>query len=105
VNGNVFFGADDGNGLGLWKSGKATLVKDITPGRAGSYPYWLTNVDGTLFFSASDEPGPLDGQVEGMAVRRRVQRIELAVVVFRSAAWVCRPGSLQPGRANDGPGR
>ncbi len=30
------------------------LVKDIYPGSGGSYPYYLTAVDGTLFFRADD---------------------------------------------------
>ena len=59
VNGTLFLEASDGiHGAELWESngtkGGTFLVKDITPGRAGSYPYWLTNVDGTLFFSAGD---------------------------------------------------
>jgi ELWxxDGT repeat protein len=62
VNGTLFFVADDGtNGYELWQSdGTAdgtVLVKDIRPGRGGSfyngYSY-LTNVNGTLFFSAND---------------------------------------------------
>ncbi len=62
VNGTLFFTADDGsNGEELWRSdGTAagtTLVKDIFPGSYGSYPnssypYSLTNVNGTLFFTA-----------------------------------------------------
>src|SRR5262249_5179286 len=73
VNGTLFFTANDGvNGAELWKSdGTAdgtTLVKDIYPGQ---YPYsvyggaWhyrpnssspagLTNMNGTLFFTAND---------------------------------------------------
>ena len=30
------------------------LVKDISPGGDDSYPYFLKNVNGTLFFSAKD---------------------------------------------------
>lgn len=30
------------------------LVKDISPGGDDSYPYFLTNVNGALFFSAKD---------------------------------------------------
>ena len=46
------------NGTELWKSdGTAAgtvLVQDINPGSASSSPMWLTNVGGTLFFSADD---------------------------------------------------
>ncbi len=69
VNGTLFFTANDGiNGTELWKSdGTAagtTLVKDIYPGNSGSgypspypnssNPSNLTNVNGTLFFTAND---------------------------------------------------
>src|SRR5262249_6519161 len=69
VNGTLFFPANDGgHGVELWKSdGTAAgtvMVKDIFPGGYtgyyggyylnGSSPYNLTNVNGTLFFKASD---------------------------------------------------
>jgi ELWxxDGT repeat protein len=72
VNGTLFFTAEDHTGYELWKSdGTAagtTLVKDIYPGTHREYGYdgswWyvqnssnptqLTNLSGTLFFSAVD---------------------------------------------------
>src|SRR5262249_15065684 len=70
VNGTLFFMAtDDTHGSELWKSdGTAagtTLVKDIDSGGFfnygnfypnSSYPRELTNVNGTLFFAATDGP-------------------------------------------------
>jgi trimeric autotransporter adhesin len=67
VNGTLFFAGDDDYGecLGpfpiegvtgceLWKSDGTTagtvLVKDIGSGAIGSFPFALTNVNGTLFF-------------------------------------------------------
>jgi ELWxxDGT repeat protein len=69
IGSTVYFTADDGlHAYELWKSdGTAagtTLVKDIFPGggywgywgwyAASSYPSNLTNVNGTLFFTAND---------------------------------------------------
>jgi ELWxxDGT repeat protein len=59
VNGTLFFTAIDGvHGYELWKSNGATagtvLVKDINPGSSSSTPEGLTNVNGTLFFSATN---------------------------------------------------
>ena len=58
VGTTVFFTAIDGiNGFELWKSdGTAAgtvMVKNINPGDYGSQPNNLTNVNGTLFFSAA----------------------------------------------------
>ena len=63
VNGTLFFQADDGtHGDELWKSDGTevgtVMVADIDPKPGsifwdpGSYPSYLTNVNGTLFFSA-----------------------------------------------------
>ncbi len=62
VNGTLFFRAQDSlagnNGFELWKSdGTAAgtvLVKDIRPGLNGSFPKYLINFAGTLYFYASD---------------------------------------------------
>jgi ELWxxDGT repeat protein len=67
VNGTLFFTANNGtNGWELWKSdGTRTgtvMVKDINPGEGSSFDKTrfslsygdLINVNGTLFFSASD---------------------------------------------------
>ena len=68
VNGTLFFSANDGvNGDELWKSDGTefgtVMVKDIFPGTNplgtpnSSAPSHLTNVNGTLFFSASNGEG------------------------------------------------
>jgi ELWxxDGT repeat protein len=81
VNGELFFAASDANGTEFWKSDGTstgtTLVQDINPGLSdfsgeayvgpyggieyvavlrpnSSNPRYLTNVNGTLFFSAND---------------------------------------------------
>lgn len=63
LNGKLYFSATDGSsGTELWTSDGTTtgtvLVKDINPGAAGSlngtFGAWLTNVNGTLYFSAVD---------------------------------------------------
>ena len=59
VGATTFFVANNGTSRQeLWKTnGTAAgtvLVKDIAPGVANSYPINLTNVNGTLFFSADD---------------------------------------------------
>jgi ELWxxDGT repeat protein len=69
VNGTLFFAGDDGlHGTELWKSDGTTagtvMVKDIFPGGSTGYyggyyhnssnPADLTNLNGTLFFTAND---------------------------------------------------
>lgn len=71
----LFFSANDGSGNEeLWKSDGTkdgtVLIKDISPGSAGSFPHFFTNVDGTLYFSADDgvhgyELWKSDGTVAG----------------------------------------
>jgi len=65
ANGLLFFAATNNSlgGFELWKSdGTAAgtvLVKDIWGGSSGSHPRWITNLNGTLYFAASDgTPGP-----------------------------------------------
>ena len=62
MNGYIYFSAVT-SGLGstgreLWRSdgtsAGTTLVKDIIPGAGSGNPSWLCNVNGTLFFSASN---------------------------------------------------
>src|SRR5205823_2936221 len=63
MNGFIYFAADDGvSGRELWRMdasghGGATLVSDLFPGLAGSYPRDLTNVNGPLYFSTQDKIG------------------------------------------------
>jgi ELWxxDGT repeat protein len=62
VDGTLFFTVtDESHGAELWKldtrkkgKGRARLVKDIKPGGASSSPHRLTNVDGSLYFTADD---------------------------------------------------
>ena len=55
---SVLSAFDSTNGYELWKSdgtsGGTVLVKDIRTGAYRSYPSYLTNVNGTLFFRAND---------------------------------------------------
>jgi ELWxxDGT repeat protein len=66
VNGTLYFRATDlTHGYELWKSDGTTagtvMVKDILPGASitgfgySSYPNFLTNVNGTLYFRAGDD--------------------------------------------------
>ncbi len=55
----LYFSANDGvNGYELWQSDGTSvgtlLVKDVRTGSGGSYPRYLTNVNGKLYFQAND---------------------------------------------------
>ncbi|MFN8569150.1 MAG: ELWxxDGT repeat protein [Kouleothrix sp.] len=59
LNGALYFIAQEsGTGVELWKSDGTpdgtALLKDICPGPNNSDPAYLTDVNGTIFFSASD---------------------------------------------------
>lgn len=59
LNGRLYFAAQDANhGLELWWSdgteAGTELLVDLYPGMAGSYPEFLTAVNGKLYFVASD---------------------------------------------------
>jgi ELWxxDGT repeat protein len=63
INGTLFFRATNGSGAGqkgyeLWKSdgtdAGTVMVKDINPGTGNSNPDSLTNINGTLFFTADN---------------------------------------------------
>lgn len=80
-NGQLYFAADDGNGLELWKSGGASyntkLVKDINPGTEGSAPVQFTAVGNTLYFVASTgangtEVWKTDGTTAGTVLLRDI---------------------------------
>ena len=57
VGTTLFFSADDGTGLELWKSAgtsASTLkVKEIVSGEVGGSPEWITEVNGSVYFVAN----------------------------------------------------
>lgn len=62
IGSNTYFTWSDGiKGFELWRTNGlgngTTMVADIHPGAAGSFPRSLTNVNGTLYFSADDGSG------------------------------------------------
>ena len=95
VGGTAYFSADDGvNGLELWRvntSGFAELVDDsiagggIASGNSSSNPTYLSNFNGTLYFSASDG-------VNGTELWR-VNTAGVAELVPGSVAGGINPGS------------
>lgn len=61
INGNgiLYFSAyTPAHGIEIWKSNGTAegtvLVKDVRPGRGGSYPVQLTHINGTIYFAAHD---------------------------------------------------
>jgi ELWxxDGT repeat protein len=83
VDNTLYFSADDGtNGVELWKSdGTAagtTMVADINPGPASSYPLYLTSFDNRVFLVASksgvgDELWVTDGTAAGTTLFKDIR--------------------------------
>jgi ELWxxDGT repeat protein len=74
-NGELYFSADDGNGVGLWKiDGVADPVLVTVNGTGDSNPAEFTVFDGALYFSADDgmngaELWKTDGTAEPVLVK------------------------------------
>jgi ELWxxDGT repeat protein len=65
LNGSALFAATSATGTELWKSDGSDVstvqIKDIyASGSTGSYPSYLTEVNGTLFFTANDGVNGVD---------------------------------------------
>ena len=82
VEKTLYFVADDGiNGEELWKSNGSIYttvrVTDIMPGSSSAGISGLTDVNGTLYFSASDKNGrelwKSDGTAEGTAIVKDIR--------------------------------
>lgn len=58
LSGTLYFTAGDAAGFELWKSNGTSAgtvrVKDIAPGSGSSLPSRMTNVNGTVYFTAHD---------------------------------------------------
>jgi uncharacterized delta-60 repeat protein len=101
VNGTLYFRAfDNVNGAELWRinsSGVAEMVEDtvagggISPGSSGSYPFPLTNVNGTLYFRAFDDANGFE--------LWRINSSGVAEMVEDSVAG----GGISPGSNNSSP--
>jgi len=72
IGGTTLFVADDGVGNGLWKTnGTAagtTLVKEFDAPGSWTYPSYLTNFNGTLFFGDGGELWKSDGTAAGTSI-------------------------------------
>jgi ELWxxDGT repeat protein len=112
VNGTLFFSANDGtHGYELWKSngsaGGTTLVADINPGTSSfpsSYPSYATNLNGTLFFSATDgtrgqELWKSNGTAAGTVL---VKNVNPAATPFDSVTQLTNLNGTLFFNANDG---
>ena len=97
----MFFRANDVHGIELWQSNGAAagtvLVSDINPGSSGSYPGYLTNANGTLFFSANDsvhgfEPWAL-GPVPASASAAPALDLSASAVPKVAAGFPLDPGA------------
>jgi ELWxxDGT repeat protein len=70
LNGTLVFAADDGKtGYELWRSdgtsGGTKLVKDVTPGPAGTYFSYWTVTNGLVYFIVNDVQWQTDGTTDG----------------------------------------
>jgi ELWxxDGT repeat protein len=77
VGGTLFFQANDPvHGYELWKSDGTPqgtgLLKDIAPGLGSSDPYSLLNVNGVLYFIASDGLWRSDGTAAGTVLIKNI---------------------------------
>ncbi len=94
VDGTLYFVARDGtSGFELWKSdgteAGTVLVKDISPGPGSSGPTILTNVGGTLYFSAMDKLWKSDGTEAGTVLVKDIDALRLVDV--NGTLYFCDP--------------